>query len=288
MTRTIATVLAASLGAGAALAREGNPVEAWLVEKVRAGLYEHATPEAARKLGPAAFDVLDRILEARPASRPLLVAGAEFHTAWAAAFQHESEPATAREHYEKAFDLATRALENPEAFRAAASAGGKALEDELARRTSERDLAALYWAAASWGLRLDLARDSLETPLELPSTTAIMKRILEVAPDFEHGGPDLFLARQEAVLGQGLGGSIDRMRGHYEAALEKTGGRDLVVWVEYAANYAVATQDRELFEETLRVVLATDPRVDPARAFTNRIAQGRATSLLARVDEFFP
>ena len=56
-----------------------------------------------------------------------------------------------------------------------------------------------------------------------------------------------------------------------------------MTFAEYYARYAL---DQELFERTLRSVLAAEPAV-PAFTLMNAVAQTRARALLAQMDDLF-
>lgn len=270
----------------ASTARADESLEAKALRAALDLAWAHSSPEAARELGPRALELVDCVARRR-GDPAFLASSAEAVTAFSFAFRHETDVSSAVELYRRGFDYACRALSPDGSFALAARTGGEAFDRELARRRRE-DLHALYWGAVAWGARLDLERDEIETPAELPSAIAMMKRVRELEPDMEYGGPDLFLAHYEAILGPGLGGSTERMKAHFDECLERGGDRYLLARVQLARDYAVSVQDRRLFEETLRDVIDADPGVLPERALMNRVAQDRAATLLSRVEEFFP
>ncbi|MBI4615203.1 MAG: hypothetical protein HY720_16430 [Planctomycetes bacterium] len=274
--------------AGAAYAQEADDsVVASLVEHARDLAYAHATPESARCLGPGLLEAVDWLVERRPEDGRLLVLAAELHAGLGYALYHEDGPERAKAHYRLAWDFACRALDARGPFSEAARTGGKDLADELKGRW-DVDAPALYWAAFSLGARLDLEREAVETLGDLPSVRQILARVRELAPRFEYGSPELLLAHDHAMRGRGMGGSVEEMKALLEEALATSENRYLPARVAYARDYAVAVQDRGLFEETLREVLSTPPEVLPERAFANRVAQQQARRLLDRAGDYFP
>ncbi len=286
MRRQAASVLLIWIGL-AASARADESIEARTLGAVRDLAFRYATPEVGRELGPWLLEAVEWLAARCPGDRDVAAVSAELTAAWSFAFCHEADPAEAIRLYELAWAHAARALSPDGSFARAAVEGGDALDRDLGARTA-RDVPALYWGAVAWGARLDLQRDSLATPAELPSVVAILERVLVLDPGFEYGGPDMLIAHQEAILGPGLGGDNDRMKARFDASIDRTGGRYLLARVQRARDYAVAAQDRDLFETTLRDVLAASAEDLPERAFFNRVAQERAASYLARAEEFFP
>lgn len=289
MRRKVASVaLGLVVAAGVAHAQEADDsIAARLVEHARDIAYAHATPKSARCAGPRFLEAVDWLVGRRPGDGRLLVLAAELHAGLAYALYHEDDPERAKAHYRIAWDDACRALDARGPFSEATRTGGKRLAEELKGRW-DVDAPALYWAAFSLGARLDLERDAVETLADLPAVRAILARVRELAPGYEHGSPEFLLAHDHAMRGRGMGGSVEEMKALFDEALAASENRYLPARVAYARDYAVASQDRELFEETLREVLSTPPEVLPERAFANRVAQDEARRLLERTTDFFP
>ena len=83
-----------------------------------------------------------------------------------------------------------------------------------------------------------------------------------------------------------MGGKPDVARTHFDAAIELSGDENLYIKVMYAEFYARLVYDRELHDELLTQVLATNTTV---HGFTlqNEIAHIRATQLLEDAGDYF-
>ena len=86
------------------------------------------------------------------------------------------------------------------------------------------------------------------------------------------------------VLPGDLGGSLERAREHYLAAVKRSGGVRASAHVTWASTAAVAAQDRAGFRRALEAALAIDPDASAPDRLANRVAQARARVLLARAD----
>ena len=88
------------------------------------------------------------------------------------------------------------------------------------------------------------------------------------------------------MLPLGGGRDLDKARGHFERSMKIAGPDYLLARVTFAEFYARYAFDRELFENTLRQVLAADPQV-PQFTLMNAVARKRAQALLDAADDLF-
>lgn len=154
-------------------------------------------------------------------------------------------------------------------------------------RAGRDDVPLIYWTAAAWGSAISLG--SLGRPdlmADLPAVRALFDRALELDPGFERGALDEAMISIEALPAD-LGGSLERARERYLAAVERSGGRRASAHVTWASTAAVAAQDRTGFRRALEAALAVDPDTSAPDRLANRVAQARARVLLARADELF-
>jgi predicted anti-sigma-YlaC factor YlaD len=77
------------------------------------------------------------------------------------------------------------------------------------------------------------------------------------------------------------------MRGHFERALELSGGTRASLFVTFAENACVPAQNRAEFQSMIEKALAIDVDLKPAYRLANLVAQRRAQWLLGRIDELF-
>lgn len=159
-------------------------------------------------------------------------------------------------------------------------------EAYLREEMDEDDVPALFWTAYGWASAINVAKDDMTLVAELPIPLAIVRRVLELDPDYFGHSPTLFMANVYAGFPEALGGEPERGRQLYERVIRQTRERDLLPIYMLAQTYAVSTQNRTLFVQLLRKVIES-PNLDPSKRLTNAIARRRAARLLARVDELF-
>src|SRR5438270_376425 len=104
---------------------------------------------------------------------------------------------------------------------------------------------------------INLNRNDLARVVELPKAIALIKRSHELDPKFYNGGAAMTLGIIYCSQGKAIGGDPDLGKKFFEEAINLTGGKYLMARVMFARFYGVITQDRPLFEKTLKEVIAT-------------------------------
>src|SRR5690606_40895677 len=99
-------------------------------------------------------------------------------------------------------------------------------------------------------------------------------------------GAHLYMGLFETLFPPAMGGRPEEGRRHFERALELSEGRQLLIKVLYAEQYARLVFDRDLHDRLLEEVLAADPQ-QPGMTLMNVVAQQRAAKLLESADEYF-
>jgi hypothetical protein len=144
---------------------------------------------------------------------------------------------------------------------------------------------AAFWYAANLGrfaskkgLRARLFyRDRLESA---------MLRVLELDEKFHHHGADRFLGGFYAAIPSMAGKSFDKSREHFEKA-KSSAPEYLGTWVVEAQFLAVELEDKVMYEELLRAVLAKPDGENPDFAAENRAAKRAAENMLKDIDDKF-
>ena len=113
---------------------------------------------------------------------------------------------------------------------------------------------------------------------------ALIDRALELDESFESGAIHGFLITYEMSRSGAAGDPAERARGHFDRALELSGGQLASPWVALAESVALAEQDRVEFEDLLGRALAIDPDARPEWRMDNLVYQRRARWLLERTD----
>lgn len=153
--------------------------------------------------------------------------------------------------------------------------------------SSKSDVPALYWTAFNWANWVNLHKDSPLAVAALGKVELMMQQALALNPDYFYGGIHQFFGAYYASRPAMLGGSPKKSKASFEQAVLATNGQFLLAKVLYAQYYAVAVQDRTLYEQLLEDVLATDPAVLPEERLGNEIAHRRARTLLLKITTYF-
>lgn len=186
--------------------------------------------------------------------------------------------------YQSSIRAAERALRVMSPEFARRMAAGEQVEQAVSALQANA-VPALYWRAAALGRWAQ--RQGFATVLShKDEIRAVMTRCLELDRYYFFAGPDRYFGAFFAIAPSYAGGDLDRSRQHFDESLRRFpnyfGTRVL-----YAENYAVKAQNRQLFEEQLRMVIDGDPESIPEAAPENRIEQRKARDLLQRMDELF-
>jgi predicted anti-sigma-YlaC factor YlaD len=196
----------------------------------------------------------------------------------------------ARDQHRRALDLILRArdycldafeLTHPGTVRALQMDPASALAD-----AGKEDVPLLYWTAATWGAAIALGLDRPELVIDLPAVRALLRRSLELDPDWNRGAIHDLMITVEG-LPEAMGGSVSQARVHYQRSLELNGGQRAGTHVTWATNISVRQQDRADFEEKLHLALDVDPDAVAEDRLANHIQQRRARFLLSQADELF-
>jgi hypothetical protein len=255
-----------------------------LAENVSRAIVNQDDVATVRDGAPAYLLMLDGLIDGDPESEALLLGGARLYGAYASAFV--TDPARAKRLAAKAKEYGTRALCRRGAALCAAAAGPAASFLPLLARLDRDDVPALYGFGAAWAGWIQANADDWSAVAELPKVAAVMQRVVELDEKFDDGAAHLYLGVLDTQLPPALGGKPEQGRAHFERALALSQGRNLMVKVLYAKQYARLVFDRELHDRLLKEVLAADPRV-PGLTLNNVLAQEQAKELLASGDQYF-
>jgi hypothetical protein len=241
-------------------------------------------PETVRQAAPAYLVLIDGLIADNPDGGDVLLAGAELYSSYAAAFV--DDPLRARRLATKGRDYGWRGL-----CAARKTTCGTWTEPydrfEAAVQTLRpRDVHATFVAAAAWATWIRLHRDDWSAVADKARVDAMMRRIVEIDPGYRDGSAFLYLGALESLLPAAMGGRPEEGRRHFETAIERSGGRNLMAKVLLASEYARLAFDRELHDRLCREVIEADP-VAAGFTLSNSIAQEEARRLLADSEAYF-
>ncbi len=291
--------------AGLALALSGCSIERLAIRRLGDALAGSGTtfasdddPELVKAAVPFSLKLIESLLAESPRHEGLLLAAASGFTQYSFAFveQDADELASqdlkaaealrrrARRLYARARGYGLRALEvRQEGFEASLRANPRTAVGAM----TVADVPLLYWTAASWGRALSLSKDDPETIADQVIVEALIDRTLDLDEDFGDGAIHGFLISYEMARQGARGEPADRARGHFERAMELSGGLEAGPLVALAEAVAVQKQDGALFRTLLERALSIDVDTRPESRLANLVMQRRARWLLSRADELF-
>ncbi len=238
--------------------------------------------ETVRSGAPAYLLLLDSLVEGQPNDSDLLLAAAKLYSAYGSTLARE--PQRRQRLTARSLDYARRAIcidLRPLCARLDAPYPQFApLVEQLPRDSTEL----IYSLASSWANWIRVRRGDWQALAQLPKVDRLFQWLIEQDPGLDHGRAQLYLALMNAQLPAAMGGHPEQARERFEQALRYSGGRDLIVQLEYARSYARLVYDQALHDRLLKQVLAADPRV-PERTLSNIFAQQQARILLH--DDYF-
>lgn len=266
-------------------------------------LPQESDVQLARDSAPASLKTVEGFLVSAPKNRDLLEILSQGYIEYTFGFleddyealpddaKHANErdalAARATGLYDRANGYAIRLLELDdkkfgEMFRkdvASAEAEAKKLKKEQAP--------GLLFTGLSLASAINLNRNDLARVVELPKAIAVIKRSHELDPKFYNGGAAMTLGIIYCSQGKAIGGDPDLGKKFFDEAIATTGGKFLMPKVMMARFYAVITQDRPLFEKTLKEVIAAPHDLWPEQRLPNELAKRRAARYLAHAEDYF-
>ena len=211
---------------------------------------------------------------------------AEAQIAYATGFVDKAQKTRANAMYLKAKTYGLRALSRKNKRFARAMNGSYDDFIQSLAGFKKQDAEALLTTATAWVMWIIANSDSPAALGDMPRVLEMMKRVNKLDAGIRQGGVDQFYGIYFTVLPLGGGRDLDKARQHFERSIKIAGPDYLLNQVTVAEFYARYAFDQELFENTLKSVLAANPQV-PEFTLMNAVAKMRAQALLGQVDELF-
>jgi predicted anti-sigma-YlaC factor YlaD len=162
----------------------------------------------------------------------------------------------------------------------------KAFQSML-KKCRKEDAGLLYWTVAGGMAAYSLDLFDFELGMRLSEWRMMIERAYELDPDYNGAALDEFLLLFYASLPEIMGGDMERAKGHYRRALEKTGGASTGAYISYAQAICVPAQDYEAYKDCLEKALAVDPDDDISVRLVTIINQRKARWLLDNAYFYF-
>lgn len=257
-----------------------------VLELGRSASLDEPDYQLARDAMPAQLKLLETLIAADPENPGLRRLAAEGFGGAAFLFLEDSEPSRAKGLYLRGRDHALAALAERSAFRHLVSKNGDDFAKALQKATLA-DVPDLFWAGFCWAGYVNLSKDDAAALADLPKVVALMRRVSELDPAYHFDGADLFFGVYYASRPRMLGGDPAKAKAAFERAHKATKGDYLMTHVLNARWYAVAVQDRELYQQLLKKVLESPSGKLPGARLTDEAAKRKAAALLEKTDDYF-
>lgn len=236
---------------------------------------------------PSYLLMVDALVETYPRNEGMKLTAASLNGAYAGVFVDPDDEARRQRLSDKALNYAFAAFCT---YDAQACDLRDIEPDQLApvldRWDDEDDLPYLYTLGTAWAGYIQAHSEDWLAIAELGQAQAVLEQSVAIDPGYEHGTALLYLGVMNSILPPNLGGKPDVAQSYFERALDVADGRNLIIQVYYASQYARLLFDRELHDRLLQDALSRDPYVD-GLTLQNVYAQKRAKELLASADDYF-
>jgi len=274
-----------ALAAGCSLRPLAVRSTADLLDRGAGALYNEPDPAFARAAFPAQLKFLEEILYNSPQNKKLLILASQGFAGYSFLFLEDSDSARASAFYKRGRDYALRALSLQKKFSGLRKEELGLLSLDL-KKASLDDVPALFWAAFNWAGSINLEKDSPAALAQLPKVAAIMRRVKELNPSFYFAGPELFFGSYYS-RSPVLGGNPSKAKKYFKEARRLTRGKYLMGFVLEARYYAVAVQDKKLFEKLLKKVVEAKTGALPDSRLMDEVAKEKAFHLLEEKNDLF-
>ena len=202
-------------------------------------------------------------------------------------FMEDSEPEFAKELYEIGKDYGLRALKLNKSFRKGLERGEKICN--LVKHIEKDQVPALVWTGLNSGLWIVLNMDDPAALMGMADTIALIKRSLELDPNFYYGAGKMFLGAYYAMIPEylGLGGGPENSKKMFKEARAVENGKFLLVDVLQARYLSTATEDEDGYDALLEAVINADPGELKGVRLINELSKRKARYYLDNKSNFF-
>jgi len=261
-----------------------NAATSRMADNLTLAILNQTDLETVRAATPAYLLMIDGLIEGSPDNTELLLAGTRLYSSYTSAFIDDE--ARAKRLADKSFAYASTALCNeiPNLCDATTSRPDNFLASLSS--TDADDVPVLYGFATAWAGWIQVNKSDWNALAGLPKLTALLEHCIVLDELFDHGGAHIYLGVLSTQLPPALGGKPEEGREHFERAIEISAGKNLMIKVLMAENYARMVFNQELHDQLLQSVLS-DPAESPGLTLINNLAKQQASILLAESSDFF-
>ncbi len=243
----------------------------------------HNDLETVKTGGPAYLLMIDGLLMDDPENEDLLRAAANLYTAYTDIYVEDRE--RAGKLTEKALDYAFRALCAGSDVCGLRKTDFKSFAAAV-QDTDKKDVPFLFTLGTAWSGWIQARKEDWNAVADISRVEILMQRVVELDETWQDGAAHLYLGILSTLMPPALGGKPEEGRLHFERAMEISGGKNFMIMVNYARQYARTVFDRELHDRLLRAVVNANPETE-GYTLLNTLARQQARELLENADDYF-
>jgi len=269
-------------------------------------------PELVRKAIPFGLKLQEGFLASLPKDGALLLSACSGFTGYAYAFVETDAVVLGEEHHDEAKVLKAEALSLYVRARdyclRALDVRFKGISERLYRdpktafaktKVKKKDVALLYWTAASWGSAISLGLDRIDLIGDFPAVRTLADTAMRLDPDWNRGSLYELMMTLDS-LPEAMGGAPQAKReqvlkAHFDHAVQLQQGLSPTPYVSMADHIDISGKDpselaklREQYTKLLEQALAIDPNKDKSNRLLTLITQRRAKAMLDQIDTRIP
>jgi len=253
-------------------------------DDLSASILESNDPEMIKKGVPAYLILVSSMVKGDPDNPELLESAAELYGAYASGFADSDDSRVALAN--RSFEYASRAMCIRRADFCDIDKRSYFEVEQLLASVEKDEAPQLFVFASSWAGRIQASSADWNAVAELPKAKAAIARVLELDETVKHGNAHLYMGVMETLLPPSMGGKPEVAKGHFERAIEISGGENQMARVLYAEKYARLLFDKELHDDLLRQVIDAPAGPEDQR-LVNTLAKQKAAVLLQQSDDYF-
>jgi len=255
-----------------------------MADNLSSAILNQNDPELVREALPAYLLLMDSLNGPESNNAGTLSAAAQLYAAYGAALVED--PERAKILTSRARDYGDRALCSAE--KQACNLDGLDFDSYLqaVQSVNKDDVEALYSYSLSSLAWIRSHSSDYKALADLPKIEAALQHVMTLEPGDLAASTCMYLGILNTLRPPALGGNPEAGREWFERGIELSDGKDLSIKVEYARGYARLLYDRELHDQLLNEVLASEVE-QPDLTLFNLLAHEQAELLLASADDYF-
>jgi hypothetical protein len=148
----------------------------------------------------------------------------------------------------------------------------------LAEFDTPEDAPYLLWTGQAWMSRVNVQKDQPEVVADLFVGYLMVKRSVELDPDYNYASGHGVLGAYHARSGMA---ELDESKKHFDLAIQKTGGNALLVKFNYATKYHCVKVNKDAYAKILKEIVEAGDTL-PEQRLPNTIAKRRARRYLGK------